>query len=213
MISKFTATIGATSFRELVSSNGLNIDPNKLFVDKTLFIKDFLDNAAKVLLITRPRRWGKSSILSMLQHFFCKEIKGLPTKGLFENLKIAQHLKDPKYQKYQGSYPVIFVTFKNLKGNNYIEIKEKIQKTLAKLYRDFQYVLDGDFIDQSIKEIFYKILEEKGNDADLTDSLRFLTELLTKYHNNKVFVLIDEYDNAINEAFNDVNLLKQLTDF
>ena len=205
--------VGTSNFRKLVSSDGITADLNRLFIDKTLFIKDFIDHSNDVILITRPRRWGKSSILSMLQHFFTKKLDGLTTKGLFENLKIAQHLKDPKYQKYQGSYPIILITFKNLKGNNFIEIREKVQKTIAKLYRDFQYILDSDLIDRSMKEIFIKILEEKGSNADLTDSLRFLTELLTKYHNNKVFVLIDEYDNAINEAFNNANLLTELTDF
>ncbi len=205
--------VGTSNFRKLVSSDGITADLNRLFIDKTLFIKDFIDHSNDVILITRPRRWGKSSILSMLQHFFTKELEGLTTKGLFENLKIAQYLKDPKYQKYQGSYPIILITFKNLKGNNFIEIREKVQKTIAKLYRDFQYILDSDLIDRTMKEIFIKILEEKGSNADLTDSLRFLTELLTKYHNNKVFVLIDEYDNAINEAFNNANLLTELTDF
>jgi len=79
--------IGSENFRDLVSDDDrLSIDPNKLFVDKTLFIKEFLDSSAKVLLITRPRRWGKTLALSMLQHFFSKEVEGLLTKGLFENL-------------------------------------------------------------------------------------------------------------------------------
>lgn len=70
---KYTATIGTGNFKDLISSDNLTADPNKLFVDKTLFIKDFLDNSAKVLLITRPRRWGKSLTLSMLEHFFSKK--------------------------------------------------------------------------------------------------------------------------------------------
>ena len=88
MDKKYSFSLGADNFRELVSSDGLSVDPNKLFVDKSLFIKDFIDNNSKVLLITRPRRWGKSIILSMLQHFFSKEVNGLPTENLFKSLNL-----------------------------------------------------------------------------------------------------------------------------
>ena len=99
---KYQIKVGTSNFRKLVSSDGLSADLNRLFVDKTLFIKDFLDHSNDVVLITRPRRWGKSSALSMLQHFLSREVEGLPTVELFKKLKIAEYSNDPKYKQYQG---------------------------------------------------------------------------------------------------------------
>ncbi|MGI9214276.1 MAG: AAA family ATPase, partial [Gammaproteobacteria bacterium] len=144
MINNYELTTGADNFRELVSTDQIHIDPNKLFVDKTLFIKDFFDSSGKVLLITRPRRWGKTLALSMLQHFLSKEVEGLPTAGLFENLKINEYLvDDSKYKKYQGSFPVILVSFKDLNGDDYSQIEQRIKKIFSRLYREFKYLVDG----------------------------------------------------------------------
>jgi hypothetical protein len=223
-MNKYTATIGTISFRELVSSDGLTVDPNKLFVDKTLFIKDFLENSAKVLLLTRPRRWGKSSILSMLQHFFSKNLEGLATAGLFENLKISKYLDNSKYTQYQATHPVILVSFKDLAGDSFNAIEQKIKGILAKLYTTHDYILKAlrehnpkFYHDEKTYTIsinkFVRIMEKNGDNDDLTDSLKFLSELLTKYYNKKTFVLIDEYDNAINSAFNKPEMLEKLTVF
>lgn len=220
----FQVRTGISSFRDLVSSDGLTIDQNILFVDKSLFIKDFLDSGAKVLLITRPRRWGKTLALSMLQHFFSPEVDGLSTAKLFMNLKIAKYLDNSKYKRYQGVHPVILVSFKDLKGDNYHIIEQKIKGILATLYVKHGYILKAlkeqdpkFYLDEEIYKIsidkFIRILNKKGDDDDLTDSLRFLSELLTKYHNKKTFILIDEYDNAINDAFDDQIILKNLTNF
>jgi hypothetical protein len=203
---------GVSSFRDLISSDGLTIDQNTLFVDKSRLIKEFLDSGAKVLLITRPRRWGKTLALSMLQHFLSKEVDGLPTEGLFKDLEIAKYLNDHMYKKYQGTHPVIFVSFKDLKGDNYFQIEQRIKKILSSLYREFKYLINGS-VDPIIKTIFERILKEEGNYGDLTDALRFLSELLNKYHGKRVFVLIDEYDNAINNSFDKPEVLEKLTDF
>lgn len=216
---------GVASFRELVSSeDGVTVDSNRLFVDKTLFIKEFLDSSAKVLLITRPRRWGKTLALSMLQHFLSKEVEGLPTKELFNNLKIAEYLKEPEYKKYQGTHPVILVSFKELKGDDFQSVEQNIKGVLANLYIKYDYILNAlrnhdpkFYLDKGIYEIninkFVRITKEKGNIHDLTDSLRFLSELLTKYHGKKAFILIDEYDNAINNSFDKPEILEKLTNF
>ena len=121
----------------MVSTGQITVDLNKLFVDKILFIKNFLDSSGKELLITRPRRWGKNLALSMLQHFLSKEVDGLPTKDLFNNLKITKLLKlEPKYKTYQGQYPVIFVSFKDLKSVNYADLQTAIIDIIAELYNE-----------------------------------------------------------------------------
>ena len=224
MINNNPLTTGADSFRELVSTDNLQVDPKKLFVDKTLFIKDFLDSSGKVLLITRPRRWGKTLALSMLQHFLSKEVEGFPTKDLFSNLKITQFLSEFKYQKYFGTNPVILVTFKDLEGETFDEIKESIEDIISDLYSDHEYILHalqdespnfkfGKANFNKYQNAFIKIMDKKSNLAELKKSIKLLSELLNKYHHKKVFILIDEYDNAINGAMNNPELIVKLTKF
>jgi hypothetical protein len=220
---KLQIRVGISNFRKLVSSDGLTADVSRLFVDKTLFIKDFLDHSNDVVLITRPRRWGKSSILSMLQHFFSKAVEGLPTSGLFDNLKIAKYLNDPNYKKYQGSHPVILINFKDLHGNNFEEIKQKIIEKISSIYSDYEYILKAlcnkegfDFGEANFnkyKNKFTRIMNGEAIDAELTGSIQLLSELLKKYHHKKVFILIDEYDNAINNSFDKPEILEKLTNF
>ncbi|MGD0466289.1 MAG: AAA family ATPase [Gammaproteobacteria bacterium] len=214
MINNYELTTGTDKFRDLVSTDNINMDPNKLFMDKTLFIKDFLDSSGKVLLITRPRRWGKTLALSMLQHFLSKEVDGLPTKDLFSNLKIQQFLKtDSKYTKYFGTYPVIFVSFKDLKGQDYDSINAQIKGTIAELYREHRNLIKTKNVEPEEIRIYERILNKEGDDNDLSSSLKFLSELLYKHYGKNVFILIDEYDNAINNFFNKPEILEKLTDF
>ena len=95
---------------------GKLIDNHLDFVDKSLFIKEILEDSAEVILITRPRRFGKTLNLSLLRYFFAGDVIGRPTQGLFDNLKIAQY---PELMAYQGKYPVIALTFKDLKKQDY----------------------------------------------------------------------------------------------
>ena len=108
--------VGVDDFRELVSFR----DPEgrkNIFIDKTLFIRDLLTGNDKITLITRPRRFGKTINMSMLEHFFNREVGGKPTKGLFDNLKIAKH---PEIMAYQGkTLSNIFITFKEVRGSNF----------------------------------------------------------------------------------------------
>lgn len=202
------------------------MDPNRLFVDKTLFIKAFLDHSNPVLLITRPRRWGKTLTLSMLQHFLSPTVQNMPTKALFESLKIGAFLQgDNAYTRVQGCSPVISVTFKNLKGETIEGTLNQIQNIIATLYSQYGYLLTALEKEESIFgydhptifkraiDIFKQLSDGTANLALLKDSLRFLSELLYKYHHKKVFILIDEYDNAMNNAFDQPLLLKSLTDF
>ena len=216
---------GISDFRKLVSGDGLTVDPNRLFVDKSLFIKDFIDSSGEVLLITRPRRWGKTLALSMLQHFLSKEVDGFSTKDLFNNLKIAKFLEPgSKYQQYFGTNQVIMVTFKDLEGETFDEIRESIEEIISDLYSDHEYILHalqdespnfkfGKANFNKYQSAFIKIMDKKSNLAELKRSIKLLSELLNKYHGKKVFILIDEYDNAINGAMHNPELIVKLTKF
>src|SRR3569623_1925758 len=105
--------IGVADFSKLVDKN-----KKFLFVDKSLMIQELLDSGAEVSLIIRPRRWGKTLNMSMLQHFFAPEVLGRPTKGIFDALKIAKE-QDGAYLKEQGAYPVILISFKGIKQSSW----------------------------------------------------------------------------------------------
>lgn len=214
MNKEYYFTVGTDSFQDLVSSDQLNIDPHKLFVDKSLFIKDFIDNNSKVLLITRPRRWGKSLILSMLQHFFSKEVNRITTKNLFKNLKISEYLKNnSKYANYQGQYPVIFVSFKDLEGIDYPTTENRTKEIISELYRQHIYLLQSTDLEQIYKSQFENILNKAVDYGELVSSLKFLSEILYKHHGKKVYILIDEYDSMLNNLYADQELLKKITIF
>ena len=214
MDKKYSFSLGADNFRELVSSDGLSVDPNKLFVDKSLFIKDFIDNNSKVLLITRPRRWGKSIILSMLQHFFSKEVNGLPTENLFKSLNISEYIKDnSKYKDYMGKYPVILVSFKDLQGLDYPTTEERVKEIIAELYRQHLYLLNSTVLEQTYKSQFERIVNKQAVYGEFVSSLKFLSELLYKHYGKKVYVFIDEYDSMLNNSYNNPELLEKITIF
>src|ERR1700692_1098361 len=102
--------IGKSNFRDI-------IEQDFYFVDKSLLIKEILDDGSEVILITRPRRFGKTLAMSMLQHYFAAEVSGYPTQDLFTKLNIAQ--TGESYCQHQGKYPVIFLTLKDIKPNQY----------------------------------------------------------------------------------------------
>ena len=110
-----------------------------LFVDKSLFIRDFLNAGDKITLITRPRRFGKTLTLSMLQHFLAAEVSGKSTKGLFDGLNISQY---PETMKKQGQYPVIFLTLKEAKGKSFEEIFARIKDIITETFQCHRYLFD-----------------------------------------------------------------------
>ena len=114
--------IGVDDFSELISKKN-----DFLFVDKTLFIKEFIDEGVKVPLIIRPRRWGKTINMSMLRYFFAPEVEGHKTKGLFDNLAIAKE-DNGSYLKHQGMNPVIFISFKDIKQISFDLFLKKLYK-------------------------------------------------------------------------------------
>lgn len=179
--------IGSSDFKKI-------IDGNFDFVDKSLLIKELLEDDAEVILITRPRRFGKTLNMSMLHYFFADKVKTQLTKNLFNSLKITKH---PKYMKFQGKYPVIFLSFKDIKENSYEKMYARFCKVISDLYSDHLYLLEDSHLPDNKKAIYNSILDQKVTPANIIDSLKDLTEYLFNHHKQKPIVLIDEYDTPV----------------
>ena len=130
-----------------------------IFVDKTLFIKSFIDSNDKITLITRPRRFGKTLTLSMLQHFLAAEVNGNETKALFDGLAVSKHLET---MRYQGQHPVIFVTLKDAKGKSFEDAFEEVKEALTKLFETHRFLLESDKVSATQKSTFKLYVKGKA---------------------------------------------------
>lgn len=166
------------------------------YIDKTSFIKEWWENRDSVTLITRPRRFGKTLTLSMVEQFFSIRYAG--RSDLFENLEIW---KEEAYRKLQGTYPVIYLSFAGIKADNYEETYYAISRLLAREYRRHAYLLKSDSFLPSDQEQYQKILSGTGNVSDICSSVNLLCEYLYEYYNRKVLILLDEYDTPMQEAY------------
>ena len=180
--------VGIENFKELM-------EEGYYYVDKTFLIYEILINKAKVTLFTRPRRFGKTLNMSMLKYFFNIENKE-ENRKLFENLKIS----DSTYMSEQGKYPVIFISLKDLKENNWEECLESIKDIMYKVFNDYEFLREK--LNLVEKRQFDKIWEMTGNEKNFKTSLLDLSKYLNKYYSKKVIILIDEYDAPIINAFN-----------
>jgi Predicted AAA-ATPase/PD-(D/E)XK nuclease superfamily len=197
-----------------------------VFVDKSLMIKEFLEDSGDVLLITRPRRWGKSLNLDMIARFLAIEVdeRGvkLPEeqrsnaklflggevvaeektggKKILNPLKIAQQCPD-LVAAYQGQFPVISLGLKGIKGNTYEKIEEGVKEQITSLYEKYSCMLIRPLLTDYQQKKLTSYLNGQFSITALKDSLRFLTELLHKHFGKPVYVLIDEYDTPINSAY------------
>ena len=181
--------IGIDNFEKLVTRG-------YYFIDKTLLIKDLLDNKADVNLFTRPRRFGKTLNMSMLQYFF--ENSSKDNSYLFEGLNIMK--EGEEYTSHMGKYPVINLSLKSAKQPTFELAYISIRRRIAEEYKRHEYILEHQELKHE-KERYLKILKEQGEEGDYIDSLYFLCECLEKYHNKKVIILIDEYDVPLENAF------------
>jgi hypothetical protein len=166
------------------------------YIDKTLLIKDLLDNKASVNLFTRPSRFGKTLNLSMLQYFF--ENNKNDNSYLFENLNIMR--AGEKYTLHMGKYPVINLSLKSAKQPNFELAYISLRRRIAEEFKRHEYMLEDQRLENN-KERYLKILKERGDEGDYIDSLYFLCECLNIYHEKKVIILIDEYDVPLENAF------------
>lgn len=170
------------------------------FVDKSLFIQEVLDDdITQVSVITRPRRFGKTFNLSMLHHFLASEVNGQPTQGLFEGLKISE-LGEP-YMRHQGKYPVIFISFKDIKYDSYERAYENLSKLISKVYAQHRLLLTTSKLYEDEKEIFQVLLKQQATEANLISSLADLVDYLFRHYQVKPWLLVDEYDTPIQAAY------------
>ena len=188
------------------------------YVDKTLFIKELLQNWGKVNLFTRPRRFGKSLNMSMLKCFF--EIEGDPV--LFKGLRIMQ--ERDLCEKYMGKFPVISVSLKSVSGLNFKAASAALKNIIGKEAMRFQFLLESERLSKAEKDSYQRLIKigttsesiYDMTDATLIDSLQTLSQLLEKHYGQKVILLIDEYDVPLDKAFQDgyydemVNLIRNL---
>ncbi len=179
--------IGIENFKELR-------EDNFYYVDKTQLIEKLLQNWGKANLFTRPRRFGKSLTMSMLKHFF--EIGCDPS--IFDGLYISQNQK--LCQQYMGKFPVISISLKGIHSETYSKAKAMLIKVINEEARRFQFLLNSGNLTEIDKELFLGLLKQDMNEDTLVYSLRELTELLNKHFQQKVIVLIDEYDVPLAKA-------------
>jgi hypothetical protein len=184
--------LGTSDFKKLRQSE------NSLYVDKSAFIKEILNDKSEVILITRPRRFGKTLNMSMLQYFF--DIKDAEeNRRLFDGLAIS---KNSKLMKMQGQRPVIFISFKDCKADNWEKTKELITGLISNAVKNIMSVLPLEQIESFDMEILLRLKNRQAGYAELIRSLFLLTELLAaKDRKNLPLILIDEYDVPLQNAW------------
>ncbi len=171
------------------------------YIDKTYFIRDWWEYADKVTLITRPRRFGKTLNMSMVECFFSNKYAG--RQDLFEELFIwnaRSKDKDFQYRDLQGIFPVIFLSFANIKATKYEDMKYKISEVITELYEQNRYLLEGTLLSEHEKS-YYNRMTWNASDAMLSSSLRQMSNFLQRYHGREVMILLDEYDTPMQEAW------------
>ena len=171
-------------------------DSDYLYIDKTDMISQILSEGADVYLYTRPRRFGKSLNLSMLDAFF--NIKYPKDNKWFDGLKISEC---KECQEHKNAYPVIYFDFKDLDARDFDMFIERLSNKMRVLYSQYRYLKESDDVDEIFKIDFDNIISGKPSVSKLMDSLNILSRMLYACHNKKVIILLDEYDNPIHNAY------------
>ena len=165
------------------------------YIDKTNFIKEWWENADSVTLITRPRRFGKTLNMSMLEQFFSVKYAG--RGDLFEGLSIWE---EEKYRTLQGSYPVISLSFANVKERNYEMTKQRISQILTDLYNKNYFLLETGLLTEEEQKYFRSISMDMA-EVSATIAIHKMADFLSRYYGKKVIILLDEYDTPMQEAY------------
>ena len=167
------------------------------YVDKTLLIRDFLDRKSFVSLFTRPRRFGKTLNMDMLRVFF--EISDDDTSRYFSDKAIWEC--GPEYRKHQGKYPVIFLTFKDVKYDSWEATFVRIAELLQEEFGRHSELKNSDKLEEYEKEYYRKVLNAEANEVELSGSLQKLSKMLTVHYGKSPIIIIDEYDTPIQEGY------------
>lgn len=180
--------IGIQDFEEIRTRN-------VFYIDKTDFIREWWESNDDVTLIARPRRFGKTLNMSMLEKFFSVDYAG--RGDLFEGLSIWE---EERYRKMQGTYPVIALSFADVKASTFSQTRKTICRIIKNLYNQCDFLLEGDLLNESEREDFQKIsVDMEDNEAAF--SLKALSGYLCRYYGKKVIILLDEYDTPMQEAY------------
>ena len=166
------------------------------YIDKSMYIKDIIDNRSEVVLVTRPRRFGKTLNMSMLKYFFDCDVKD--AKELFKGLKIMEKRK--KYTSKLGAYPCIYLTMKDLNVRTYEYMIMQLRTAMMEIYFEKKYLLEKEMSDGE-KETYNRMLGAKANEMEILNSVKLLSKLLCNYYNKPVMLFIDEYDVPIQTAY------------
>ncbi len=183
-----TIGIGIQSFEKIIQNQ-------YLYIDKTLFIKEWWESGDEVTLVTRPRRFGKTLNMNMLERFLSTEYAG--QSKVFEGLSIW---KEEKYRELQGTCPVIFLSFADIKANTFAMAREKICMLIREIYGRYDFLLAGGTLKEGEPEFFRSVFSEMS-DSVVSYSIKNLSGYLARYYNKKVVILLDEYDAPLQEAW------------
>jgi len=182
--------IGIEDFEQMITNN-------YYYVDKTLMIKDLLDKGGYVNLFTRPRRFGKSLNISMLQYFFDNLMAD--KASIFDGLNISK--VGERYLSHQSKYPVIKLGLKDVESSNFEEAIEMLEMEVSNEFDRHKYLLDSAQLTEGQKAIYEKLLNQEASRGELRNSLKFLSTCLEKHYNQKVIILIDEYDVPLEKSY------------
>ena len=180
--------IGHQDFEQMITSDNF-------YIDKTMFIKEWWENNDTVTLITRPRRFGKTLNLDMTDHFFSVNYFG--RGDLFQDLSVW---KEEKYRELQGTYPVIFFSFADMKETTFPEARKSICQIIKDLYNRYDFLLGGSYLNEDEKKAYQNISVDM-EDYLAVNSLKALSDYLMRYYGKKVIILLDEYDTPMQEAY------------
>jgi hypothetical protein len=183
-----TIVVGLQDFGD-IRKNGY------FYIDKTDFIKEWWENGDSVTLINRPRRFGKTLNMSMVDYFFSLEHSGC--SELFEGLNIFKY---DYFRSIQGTYPVIFLSFAKVKDSNISSLKKSIAKIIFEEYGKHRYLLDGNVLSDAEKDYFNSVTYNMDAD-EIGYSINFLSNFMSRYYKKKVIILLDEYDTPMQEAY------------
>ena len=188
MDSKTLVNIGEQRFDRL-------IEQERFYIDKTNFIKEWWETSSTVTLITRPRRFGKTLNMSMLECFF--SIRYAERSDLFEGLSIWE---EEKYRQLQGTFPVIFLSFANVKASNYADMEYCITKVISDLYEQNRYLFDKVVLSDNEREYYGSV--KPGMDGILAaGAIHSMACFMQRYYKKDVIIILDEYDTPMHEAW------------
>ena len=183
-----TVGIGIQSFEKLITENSF-------YIDKTDFIRQWWENRDDVTLITRPRRFGKTLNMNMLERFLSVEYIG--QGEVFEGLSIW---KEEKYRKLQGTWPVIFLSFAGIKASSFLDAKKSLFYLIERLFNRYEFLLKEGSLNEKERD-FIKNISVNMDNYSAISSLCTLSEFLYRYYGKKVIILLDEYDTPLQEAW------------